>query len=231
MFTVLCGHRELGKSTLAYWLTRQRPRRLIWDPRCLWRSGPGRLVYGVRGDRALSTWSDVATAWAQAPELVIQPDDVAEDWLSLTADLRAYLLQHPNAEWSFLVDEYGLTLQELPDRQAQNDFNFLARCAPRADVDFYVTCHKPVDVPARIRSIVDTWALFRIVEQNDLDMVTGWCGRTALELRAMPPYVCWWWDHSRGQGRLVTQSERWHVALTPTPRAPSELATLLQRRR
>lgn len=221
MLEVDAGRRELGKSTLAYHRSLSRPRRVIWDPRCFWRATDGRVVYGGIHGIPLEEFPDsLALAWTVAPEIVIQPDAEndddnaeAEHWRWFARLLRSHLLRHPHDAWAVLVDEFGEVDRNWPNAA----WRFFVKSVPRIDVDIYITCHKPIDVHPRMRSIVDRWCLFQTVDPDDLKMLRR--RSVPEEIRAalptLPPYVFYEWNEATGRGRYVNDSAAWKETLTP----------------
>jgi hypothetical protein len=77
------------------------------------------------------------------------------------------------------------------------------------------TTHRPVDISAKIRSIVDYWCVFHTTQELDLRTLSGYLDATTLaRVQRLPPYQFVVWDDTKGTARTVTNAQSWYRPLT-----------------
>lgn len=190
MIDIAIGNRELGKSTLARRLASERRRQLIIDPRAQWdHADPYRAV-----ER-----DDILADLDEGRPIVIQPIDLDTTIDALADVVQAWLLERgkdPNVSLAVIFDEAGL--------YSLKRWGFVFRCSPRQHTSLILTAHRFVDINTTIRSIADTWRIFRTPDPLDLSPIRERCGdHVADRVATLAPYQFVTWH--QGVNRPPTQ--------------------------
>jgi hypothetical protein len=190
MIDIAIGNRELGKSTLARRLASERRRQLIIDPRAQWDA--------VDPYRSVEHGNLLEDLDAARP-IVIQPIDLDDTIDRLAYTVQAWLLERgkdPHISLSIIFDEAGL--------YSLKAWGFVFRCSPRQHTSLILTAHRFVDINTTIRSIADTWRIFRTSDPLDLQPIRDRCGDSVADrVSTLAPYqfVTWY----QGLNRPPTQ--------------------------
>lgn len=218
---MIVGRRELGKTTLAYYMTRKQRRRVILDPR-------GMIPTDGR-DRVRDV-ADLPDAFDQlaansGADVICTPDENVQACFDvLCRELRQLLTDDdtPTATTAFLVDEMRFVDTTAPS------FDWLLRCAPRAAVSVILTAHRPIDVPPDIRGIADQWIVFKSTHDADLKLIGQHCGAdVAATVQQLAPYEFVAWDDARGAATVYKNSSAWFVPLRDSRRESDAAAKIL----
>jgi len=208
MITVCIGRRELGKSTLGYYMVQKISPRVIFDPRAQFQ---GNIQTTVDPD-ALLTMLD------NNQEVIIQPLHLEDDTQALAEVLQQWLSEDKTRRLGVLIDEVGLL-----DLSA---WDWLFRCSERGLVQFVLTFHRPVDLHTDMRAIMDTLCLFRMTMPNDLDVIENMCGAAVRDqVETLQEFEFIVFDAARGEvKRTFRKQDRasWYVPLRAR-RSPAEL--------
>lgn len=203
MITVNLGRRELGKSTLARYLACAKTQRVLIDPRMQWSD--------VDDARICATVTEVDVGLdGKITDLIYQPD--TDDLDAAVADLAGMLKSRMGLKESLAVvlDEAGL--------YDVKSFDMVFRCHSRRDWSLILTAHRPADIPTRVRAIADRWALFRCVQQHDLDVIETRCGaHVARRVESLDPYQFILWDDALATAVEYLDGRQWKMPRDQTP--------------
>ena len=205
MIYLALGRRETGKTTLAYYLAKQLPTRVIFDPRGLVPAPRGRArdVDGI--DQAFDSLAGDSGA-----DVVITPDrDLQAAFVRMSIEVRAWLLDEDTPRrLALLVDELRFVDTRAPE------FDWLLRCATRRAVCVILTAHRPTDVPTDIRAIADVWLIFRTTQEHDLRVLAERCPAAVVDdARRLTDREFVAWDDTRGKATTHRDPARWFVPL------------------
>lgn len=187
MIYLILGRREMGKTTLAFYMAQRCPRRVIFDPRCQF---DGRSISG-----SLEIQDAMTNLIEQPGEVLIAPKLSPQgSFDSLASQIRAWPADTDDA-LAVLLDE-----ATFYDAMQSQDFEWVVRAAPRRQVHLIFTAHRPVDIDINIRALADEWLLFKTVQENDLKVITERCGvLVADQASILPPYWFLQWDDAHGE--------------------------------
>lgn len=198
------GRRERGKTTLAYYMARKIPRRIILDPR--------RMIQ--RGDTArVETIEDlhVRLEDEEQPEVVYQPadDDLEMSFQRFTRAAKAIALDS-DQPLAVMVDEASFYNLDHPT------FQWLAKCTPRDQVHLIITAHRPSDVPTTIRAIADHWCIFATTQEHDLKAIESRTGNPGVTkaIRRLEGRQYVHWDDAHGKMGVNVDSIAWFVSMS-----------------
>lgn len=201
MIYVLLGRRELGKSTLALYLTRD-VQTIVLDPRGLMPAAHGdHVVHDLVTDPGVI--DDLLDA--DVRRIVVRPDD----HLDATTQALARIVRD---QCSFRRDRsLGVILDEAGILDLTT-WDWPVRCGPRDRLRIVITGHRPQDVPTSIRALTDRWCLFRITQEHDLKPIDERCGPTvAASVRRLSAREWILWDDARGEMRRFADARLWYV--------------------
>jgi len=205
----LCiGRRELGKTTLAYYMARKLDKRAIIDARRMVRQGHIRIEYAHSAndaDESLFAMVDDN----ECDEVIYQPheDDLQQGFDVWTGTLKRIVIDHPQQHLAVLVDEASFYNLDTPT------FQWLAKCALRDYVHIIITAHQPKDIPTSIRAIADHWFIFRTTQKTDLDKIAEKSPEAAREAERLTDRSFVWWDDTRAVVSFNRKPASWFIAL------------------
>jgi len=215
------GRRETGKTTLAVYLARLSAHRAMFDPR-----------NGIAGGAAaLKVTSHAEFRHAAMPalragainEVIYSPfdNDLDGAFLVFGVQIKKWVREQPGRALSVVIDESFLVKEEL-DRRAHPIKSAMRWCA-RDRVHFFLTCHRPGEVPTGVRAVSDYWLLFQCRQEQDLDVIAKRCGvNVANEVHTLKPYEFVIWDDTKAKLRRSSlKPADWHIDL----HAPAAAAT------
>jgi hypothetical protein len=207
MIFAVIGRREMGKTTLGYFIARQTPHRMIFDPRGLVHTGGYRVATIEDVDKASGALAD-----DQIQEMIVTPDnDVQRTFVALCGGARHWIRTEPHKPLAILVDEVRFV-----DTRGVPSFDWALRCAPRDMVHMIITAHRPSDVSVDVRAITDHFLLFQSTQEHDLDVIEKRCNaKTANQVARLKPREFVHWDDAKGEMKVCRDPRSWFVSLTP----------------
>ena len=213
MIYLCLGRREMGKSTLALFLIRKQPVRVIFDPRGLFPTSVSSPVVVNASDLG-ARMNDIYEA--KSGQVVIVPDGKTQPMFEATAiEVKRWLRDSP-LPIALLVDELRFV-----DPDESTEFDWILRCAGRATVTVVLTAHRPVDVPTDIRAIADMWCIFQTTQEHDLKVIAERCSPDVAEkVSRLRPREFVSWDDTRGVMTFHGFPERWYVPLGQSANLP-----------
>ena len=209
MIYLCLGRREQGKTTLALYLTRTHRARVLFDPR-------GLIPAPVRVTRLSEIQPAFDNLWTDVKEgpqtIVLTPDGRVQPFFERTAEEVKRWVREPHApSIAFLVDELRFV---DPNTEA---FDWLCRCATRAQVTIVATAHRPTDVPTDLRAITDVWCLFQATQEHDLQVIETRCSAaTRADVQRLKPREFIVWDDTRGVRTAYLDPRVWYSPLLHT---------------
>lgn len=212
------GRRELGKTTLALYLIRNYPMRVILDPRGLVPAESPRVTTHAGIGLAFDALHEQGRG-----EIVVTPDaDVQGAFDQLACEVRDAIVARQE-RIAFLVDEARFV--KLEDSEA---FKWILRCAPRDRTAIVISAHRPIDIHGNVRSIMDQWCLFQMTHPADLDGIEDLMNaRVRAVLPTLKPYEFVNWDDTVGKMTVIKNPAQWYRPLGASRgAASSELADL-----
>lgn len=210
MIRLALGRKERGKTTFLYYLVSKLiargGRAVIFDPRRLLRRPGSAIAHSV--DRFRDGMA--ALADGEILELVYQPDDDLKTiaFPVFAAEVKQWIDTTPTIPLGVMVDEISFVNILEPD------FEWALKCCRQDTIQFFLSCHRPVDVPTDIRSLSDHWYLFQAFEESDLDKIEERCGpRAAAIVAQLSGSLCLGWSN----GELVPYYDPtvWYCDLRP----------------
>lgn len=207
---LVVGRKEHGKTTLAYYMARKFARLACFDPRGLIRR-PGALVA-----RTVDSCSGGFDSLAQPGaggyiELAYTPDEDfrREAFPHFAREVRRWVYERRALPLAVLVDE--ITFVDV----AGDDFDQAIKACDAGVHHFFLTCHRPIDVPTNVRALADFWYLFAIHQEHDLEVIRARCSPEAAEaVRRLSGRSVVGWDHLSGV-RTYENPAAWYVNLAP----------------
>jgi hypothetical protein len=169
------GRRFQGKTTLGVWMLDQHsPRRAMLDPRGMIRR-PGAVV--VRSAAQLRRAFD-ALAADDCDEVVYTPvEEHGAALLAFAGEVRRWVVENPDLELGVLVDE--ATFYGRPGSKTALDqcapFMFAMKSCDLDALHLVVTCHRPKDLSADVRALMNRMCFFRTTQEHDLDAIGERC--------------------------------------------------------
>lgn len=207
MIYLAIGRRKRGKTTLAYYLARKLPQRVIFDPR----QQIGLSTVRVSASHQIQDALDAMHADARITELVVTPrGDVNACFDTLCAHVQTWIETDPARPLALLVDEARFV--DTTRRNAA--FDWVLRCAPYETVHVILTCHRPKDVSPDVRGVMDHWLLFRCTQEHDLAIIDEKCGADiARAVSVLEPYQWIQWDDGEGLAHRHLDPRVWYTPL------------------
>lgn len=200
------GRREVGKTTLAYYLVSKQMTRIIFDPR-------GQFPTSARVETSEAVIAAFDALYERGSgEIVISPEHDIQGLFELTSrEVKRWIRDGRNV--AYLVDEVSLI--DPSPRPGADEFDWILRLCPRRQAIIVITGHRPTDLPTKVRAIMDFWLLFQMTLENDLEVVEKKCGRTIRdELVRLQPYQFIVWDDSKATASTNKNSAAWYLRLT-----------------
>ena len=217
MIYQLVGRRSVGKSTLALYLARQTSARVIIDPRGLFRGAP------VRAENAdeVSECFDRLTAGEIQEFAITAYDDPQALFRSSARHLQTWARGRTVRPLSVIVDE-------VRDADAEcAAFDWVRRGCPRDKMHVLFTCHRPVDIPTRVRAIADHWCIFRTTQTHDLKSIEERCSTAvATTVGALQGRQFVHWNDEIGEMRISADETAWYTSLDGSAGKSGDLAGL-----
>jgi len=208
------GRRELGKTTLAYYMARKVDRCSVLDPR--------QMIQHDRADVETVTRSSELDDHAlyllrgtDTRELIYHPydDDLDEAFDRWTSAMKRAIVACPSQSVALMVDEASFFNLQSPR------FQWLAKCTYRDQVHILITAHRPIDVPTSIRSIADHWCIFSTSLEHDVAVFDRHMGPAVVSsVRRLQGREYVHWDDAHKRMRVQRDARVWHVALSDGPR-------------
>lgn len=200
MIDLVIGRRELGKTTLACHLAREFSPSLTIDPRAQFRIGAGAdLAVDVDAEQILFSLE-------QGENIVVQPRYVQEAVDALPWSVEQYISGAPGRTVTVILDEAGLYNVQA--------WSYLLRCSPRSRTRFIFTAHRPTDISTDVRSIADTWYIFRTVQAHDLDAIEERCGAQVREaVQELDPFQYVAWNDAKARAMINRSPASWYTPL------------------
>jgi hypothetical protein len=206
MVTVIIGFTGMGKSTLAYYISRRDATRVIFDPR-----GQFHTTDDVIPDAAA-----LYDLLDNRYEIIVRPGrglSVEESFDATCRIVADWIEDNPHEDICLLVDEGRLV--GLDSKTVSLHFDWIVRSAREGSpIDVIITCHRPVDVSTNIRAIANRLILFRVMLPNDLAAIEEQCGEeVALEVKKLLDREFITWNNSRQQWRKISDSTSWNISI------------------
>jgi hypothetical protein len=200
MITIVVGRRGVGKTTLAYFLSRKNPTRLIFDPRAQFKTSTDIVHDGVGIFELLD----------EKEEIIVQPySDVKGNFLQVAQEFREWTIANPDEPCSFLVDE--VRFLETPNEN-YDPLEQLLRFSDSSQVDIIFTCHRPGDIAVDIRAIADYLVFFRTTQEHDLKIIKERCGQEAVDVISnLNDYEFLVWNDGRAVFQVQKEPSIWYV--------------------
>lgn len=204
---LIIGRKENGKTTLAYHMARKFPKLAVFDARGQIRR-PGAAIA-----RSLGTCTDAFEALADGDttEIVYTPiEDLKRSAFPHFAQLvRQWVYERRAVPLAVLVDEITFV------HAADEDFDQAVKACDASQHHFFLTCHRPIDVPVDLRALADFWYLFSLHQEHDLEVVRARCSAEAAEAaKRLVGRSFVGWDHLSGV-RQYDNPAAWYVNLAP----------------
>lgn len=208
MIRLYLGRKEQGKTTLAYHMAAKLPRRLVFDSRGLIRRPGAAVARTMDGlEKGVGALAD-----GEIAEVVYTPRDPLKTiaFPEFATQVRGWVDMTPDLELAVFVDE--LTFVNILDP----DFEWAMKCCRADRMHFFLTCHRPADVPVDIRALADYWYLFAAHQEHDRAVIEERCS-TAAALRVARltdrQYVTW--DDRHATLADGAAPGDWYVDLSP----------------
>lgn len=223
MIRLYLGRKERGKTTLMVYMVLQllagrRPvPRVIWDPRGMIRRPGAVVARTVEGfDRGMGALAD-----GEVLELVYTPADHLDVAFPVFARaVKAWVDDDRYRPLAVVVDEITFVMPTAGNMDP--DFEWVLKCSRADTVHVFLSCHRPSEVPVKIRAIADYWYVFHTTQPHDLDALGEHCSADmAAQAAALTgsEYVCW--DNARGELSAMRDPTAWYLELAPgRPLAP-----------
>jgi hypothetical protein len=195
VIVIIIGRRELGKTTLARYMAYKQSPRVILDPRAQFQTADP--YFAVDSPAMLA---DLAAG----ADVVIQPEEL-QPTVDDTADLvKGYLMRTKAGRLSVICDEAGLYHLRA--------WSWLIRCSPRDRINILITAHRPADISTDIRSLADTWCIFRTTQPHDLNAIEERCGPDVVAaVQKLDRYQFVTWDDAKAEIRIIRNSAAWKM--------------------
>lgn len=209
MIYLVFGRMRQGKSTLALFIARRCPTRVIYDPRNQFHSSTT-VIRDVDENLAL--------ALDEKPEIIIKPGLEGEEQLETVSQMVLdWTEDNPDEKICFLVDEANMVGLDSRPQEKFPHFNWLLRSAGEDRINVVITSHRSVEVHPAIRSIANFVCMFRTTHPPDLKAIEDKCGYEFTEkLNTLTSEQVIIWDDNVGTYRLHSDRTFWYVPLNST---------------
>lgn len=223
MLTDVIGRRETGKTTLSLYLAYLIEQRVLWDPRNGIAAGAGALKVTSASEFRHAAMPALVARDVSTVIYSPQSDDLDAAFLLFGSQVKRWVLADPSRPLAVLIDESFLVKDAL-DRGKHPIKSAMRWCA-RDRVHFFLTCHRPVEVPLGVRAISDYWLLFQCHQEEDLDLIAKRCGpAVATRALALKPHEFIIWDDTKAVVRpSALKPPDWYLDLAQ-PAAPAPAA-------
>lgn len=200
MIYLVLGRREQGKSTLGLFIARMRTnaRQLLVDPRA---------QFDAQNVFERPTFAELVNP--AMSQIVVRLNRIGPEFAALMLHFRKSVEKQPMMPQTLLLDEARFL--DLADE----NLDWVCRCARRDIIDIVITAHRPKDVPVDLRAIADYWCLFPMTQEHDLQVIEERCGtktRRIVERLAARQYALW--DDGKAVVHFSSNPERWYVPMT-----------------
>jgi hypothetical protein len=200
MITIVNGRRRQGKTTLAYYLSLEKPTRVIFDPRRQFDTTSIKLDDGVGLYELMN----------EHAEILIQPTgNVKATFGNITQDFRDWTVDNPDEPAVLLVDESRFL--DTPNENYEA-FEQTIRFSEGELVDVMMTSHRPGDISVDIRAISDYYCIFRTTQEHDLKVISQRCGDEVADIVANlrdKEFVVW--NDGTATYHTVNDPDKWFV--------------------
>lgn len=213
------GRRIQGKSTLGYYITRKNRRaRIIIAPKNDLRPRDAAIV--SRSADVLPALAELRQDDRRFSEVVIHPHDLRSCFIRCTHALDMWRAHDSFASFTLMLDEWKIIERALKP----GDLDALERLMRTTKVDrqhIVFTFHRPKDIPADFRALIDSWLVFRVTETIDVRALADVSERLAKRARRLGPREYVYLDARRDldddpanpNPETFTRSDAWHVCL------------------
>jgi len=207
---VAIGRRELGKSTLAYFMTQKLAKRAVIDPRRMIRRTDPRIEYVTTIDAAREAL--LAMMDGDSDEVIYQPqeDDIEQAFVEWTRVLKSIVVSYPESELAIFIDEASFYNLETPT------FMWLAKCSLRDYTHIIITAHQPKDIPTGVRAIADHWFIFYTTQETDLAKIAEKSPEAAAQAKRLTNRAFVHWDDTRAKLSVNPNPTSWFIAMRNT---------------
>lgn len=212
MIYLALGRRQLGKTTLVYFMARKCPARIILDPRALIHSDGLRVSRIEDLDAAVDAIADESNP---LHEVLITPDSNVQTMFDQASrHVKAWAQDFQHAPRSkrrlmFVIDE-----ARFFDLRASPAFEYVLRAAPPDLVNVAITAHRPADIPTDIRAISDHWLMFRCTQEHDLKVIEERCTEQVRgQVAKLNPHEFIDWDDATATAHAFRNPAAWYVPL------------------
>ena len=201
-----------GKSTLALFIARQSPTRVIYDPRKQFHTSE--VVFTGSEDDTFFNMLD------NEQEIIVRPGLDGERWLDFTAqEILDWIEQNPGEKICFLIDEANMVGLDAKPQDSFPHLNYLLRSAGEENVNIVITSHRIIEMHPAIRSIATYVCMFRTTHESDLEAIRQKCGAEVMEIvQKLPPNELVVWDDNFGTWKIYSDRSKWFVELNPQTR-------------
>ena len=205
MIRLMLGRRSQGKTTLGYFVARQSPARMIFDPRGMVRSDASTVETSDPGIRDGS--EDLIDG--RITELVVTPAaNVNARFATFCKGARAHITAHPHKPFAILIDE--VRFMDIRDE----NLDWIMRTSNVDRVQVIFTGHRPKDIPTDIRAIADSWNLFQFTLARDIAVIEEQTSPTvARDVQRLSPRCFIEWNDQIGAARYFSDPSKWYVRL------------------
>jgi len=213
------GRREMGKTTLGYYIVSRLPRRLIFDPRGMVRTDVSDVF--TSGGRLFEEGMD-SFSHHERTEIVMTPGGNVDSAFSVFCREAAnYVRKNPHDRVGILIDE--IRFMDLKNE----DLDWILRCSSVENVHVVFTGHRPKDVPTDIRAIADRWLLFAFTLPRDVEIIEDQCSpKVAIDVQKLAPRQFVTWDDRIGKASYHREPSAWFVETKKRPKPEETIETL-----
>lgn len=197
----------MGKSTLAYYVSKRCDTRVYWDPRFQFRMTPHPMHDSSELPEALDTQEEIVVQ----PGRGLNKREAFEDFCRVIAD---WVQENPHETICMVVDEAQLT--GLDSKTVNEDFDWLLRSAREgANIFIVMTAHRPADISTNIRAIANRIVWYRVTLPNDIEAVEWQCGpEIAQQVKSLLDKEYIVWNNSRQQWKRVSDPKTWYIEIS-----------------
>lgn len=204
MLSLFIGKRELGKTTLAVFVSQSYAKRVIFDPRHMINTAPLVLSEGqIKG-----VLYEILDARA---DVVIRPKfDVQTAFDEMCSEIMEWIDDNPNVKFCLFIDE----IRFIQSPESNQYFDFIVRCTDGNMVAVLMTMHGIPDASTDLRRIADFLVLFQLTLAADVDTIRERCGdEVAEKVQTLKPYQYIVWNDRNGSWKEHYDSAKWFVPI------------------